>query len=113
MRMRDLPGRVLRLVRFAGFYVRNLVSANLLVARSVVSGHPEIRPAVVGFPMSVRSDLEVTLLANLISLTPGTLTLDIDGERHILWVHALHVTSADDLRRHLADLERRLQEAFG
>lgn len=113
MTLRDLPGRVWRLVRFAGFYLHNLVSANLLVARSVVSGRPEIRPAVVGYPMTVRSDLEMTLLANLISLTPGTLTLDIDGDQHILWVHALHVTSADDLRRHIADLEGRLREALG
>lgn len=112
MRLREIPGRAWRLTGFVAFYVRNLVSANLLVARSVLLGRPAIRPAVVRYPMSVRSHLQVTLLANLISLTPGTLTLDIDEEAHALWVHALHVASADDLRRHIADLERRLQEAL-
>lgn len=112
MSLREAPGRAWRLVRFVAFYIHNLVSANLLVARSVLLGRPSIRPAVVRYAMSVRSDLQVTLLANLISLTPGTLTLDVDEEAHALWVHALHVTSADDLRRHLADLERRLQEAL-
>lgn len=106
------PARAARLVRFAAFYVRNLIRANLMVARSVLTGRPPIRPAVVRYTMSVRSDVEVTLLANLISLTPGTLTLDIDEEAHVLWVHGLHVTAADDLRRHLSHLEHRLRQAL-
>lgn len=112
MTVRAWFSRSVRVTRFVGFYLRELVFANLLVARSVISGVPPIRPAVVRYPMSLRSDLGVTLLANLISLTPGTLTLDVNEDDHVLWVHGLHVESADDLRQHLAGLEHRLQDAL-
>lgn len=112
MRFRRAAGRAVRVVRFLGYYVRELVAANVLVARTVVWGRPPIHPAVVRYTLSVRSDLRVTLFANLISLTPGVLTLDVDEDAHVLWVHALHVTSPDDLRQHLAELERRFEEAF-
>ncbi len=112
MSLRHWPVRALRMMRFIGFYVRNLVSANLQVARTVTTGRPPIRPAVIRYPLSIRSDGAIALFANLISLTPGTLTLDVDEDGQALWVHGLHVSSPDDLRAHLRDLERRLEEAL-
>ncbi len=101
-----------RLLRFAGFYLWNIVAANLLIAREVATPRSGTRPAIVRIPIQARSDLEVTMLANLISLTPGTLTLDVSEDRSAIYVHALHVSSPDDLRAHISELEQRLLRAW-
>jgi multicomponent Na+:H+ antiporter subunit E len=67
-----------------------------------------IRPGIVRVPVTVRGELELTVLANLISFTPGTLTLEVDEERSLLYVHALHMDSPDQVREQVARLERRL-----
>ena len=48
-----------------------------------------LRPAIVAFPLTVKSDAEITLLANLITLTPGTLSVDVSEDRAVLYVHVL------------------------
>ena len=68
---------------------RQLVVANLDVAYRVLAPSMPIEPAVVVFPLRVESDLAVTTIANSITLTPGTLTLDHDEDANALLVHAI------------------------
>ncbi|HEX2028409.1 MAG TPA: Na+/H+ antiporter subunit E [Nitriliruptorales bacterium] len=98
-------GRVIVLV---AYYVRNLVAGNLQVAREVMTPEHRIQPAIVRFPLRIRSDLGVVVMANMISFTPGTLTVDVADDLSALYVHGMHVSSADDLRGHLRALEDRL-----
>jgi multisubunit Na+/H+ antiporter MnhE subunit len=64
-------------------------------------------------PLELERDSEIALLANLITLTPGTLSLDVSADRRTLYVHAMAVTSPDDLRREIqGGFERRILEAF-
>lgn len=87
-----------------------LVRANLDMARRVVSPSLPIRPALVRVPTSLRSDLGRLVLANSITLTPGTLTVDIDGDELLVhWIDcppgtdiaAATRTIAGDFERHL------------
>ncbi|MDQ4130860.1 MAG: Na+/H+ antiporter subunit E [Actinomycetota bacterium] len=107
-RLVDAAIRGGRLLRFGGFYLWNLVAGNALIAREVLTPSSGARPAIVRIPVRAHSDLEITMLANLISLTPGTLTLDVAEDRSAIFVHALHVSSAEDLRAHIGKLEDRL-----
>jgi multicomponent Na+:H+ antiporter subunit E len=50
-----------------------------------------MKPGIVKIPLTANTDLEITLLANLISLTPGTLSLDVSDDRKVLYVHAMYV----------------------
>lgn len=72
-----------------------------------------IRPAIVAFPLTVKSDAEIALLANLITLTPGTLSIDVSPDRSTLYVHALAV---DDEKALIADIangfEKKVREVF-
>ncbi|MFB6125692.1 MAG: Na+/H+ antiporter subunit E [Halolamina sp.] len=85
--------RSLRTVPFAGLYlltfIKELVVANLAVARLVLSPSMPIEPAVIEVPLRVRTDAAITTIANSITLTPGTLTMDYDRETNALYVHAI------------------------
>ena len=108
--------RRVRLARLPGvllFVLKELALANLKVAAAVVAPAGRLRPAVVAVPLALDRDAEIALLANLVTLTPGTLSLDVSPDRRTLYVHAMAVTSPDDLRREIRDgFERRILEAF-
>jgi multicomponent Na+:H+ antiporter subunit E len=72
-----------------------------------------LRPAIIAFPLSVKSDVEITLLANLITLTPGTLSVDVSDDRSALYVHVLHLKDRDRLVAEIAGgFERKVREVF-
>lgn len=62
-----------------------------------------VRPAIIAFPLKVRTDAEITLLANLITLTPGTLSVDVSADRNFLYVHVLSLDHREAL---IASIER-------
>ena len=101
---RRLPGFVL-------FFVWDLIKANLQVAYTVIRLRHELRPGIIAIPLEARTDVEITLLANLITLTPGSLTLDVSTDRRVLYMHAMHIDDVDGFRRGIKEgLERRLLE---
>lgn len=101
----------MQLVRFVLVFVRELLVSTWRVAQDVVKPLPLMRPGVIGIPLDAETDLEITMLANIISLTPGTLSLDVSPDRKTLYIHAMYVKNPDDLRREIKDgLERRLLE---
>lgn len=107
--------RILRkiglLIRFLGFYLKELVFANLRVAHDALTPTHHMRPGIVAIPLDARTDLEILLLANLISMTPGSLSIDVATDRSVLYVHALYVDDPDAFRSEIkATLERRVLE---
>lgn len=99
------------LVRLVGFFLWELLLSNLRVARDVLRPTPRHRPAVLAFPMKARTDVEITLLAILIILTPGTLALDVDEEGFVLYVHVLDNPDSEAFRQELeAGFEARILE---
>ena len=80
---------VLSALLYVATFVWQLVTANVDVAWRVVSPSMPIDPCVVEIPLRVESDLAITTLANSISLTPGTLTMDYDPARNSLYVHGI------------------------
>lgn len=104
-------GKVPKVLAFAGYYLKELVKSNLMVAYDVLTPQHHMRPGVVAIPLRARTDFEITLLANLISMTPGTLSLDISRDRSVLFVHAMYLKDPEDLRRDITEnLERRVLE---
>ena len=98
-------------LRFAGFYCRQIFLSSMRVARDAITPGLRIRPGIVGVPLEARTDFEITLLANLISLTPGTLSLEVSSDRSTLYVHNMYLGDADTFRHEIKDgLERRVLE---
>lgn len=103
--------------RFLGFWVwfaKELVVANGAVLRDNLTPGQNSTTGIARFPSRCRTDTEITLLASLITLTPGTLTLGTtvaDGTR-VLFVHGMYQANADELRTVLADMEGRMLDAM-
>lgn len=87
--------RPLVLLRFIGIVLFDIVIANLTVARLILGRPKHLRPRFVELPLDLRTDLAISLLANTISLTPGTVSAKLSEDRRCLIVHALHETDTD------------------
>jgi multicomponent Na+:H+ antiporter subunit E len=109
-RFQTKGGKVLSL---AGFFVWELVIANVRVAADVLRPRTAIRPAVVAIPLDITTDAEILLLSALINITPGSVTVDLSDDRRTLYVHVMHIESADQSRREIKDgFERRVKRVF-
>ena len=101
--------RPLRLLGLLVYLCWQILVANVKVAATVLAPGRFLRPALVAVPLDARSDEQITVLSNLISLTPGTLSLEVSSDRTTLFVHAMSVTSPDALRREIKEgFERRV-----
>jgi multicomponent Na+:H+ antiporter subunit E len=106
--------RLLRFVGFLFFFLWEVLVANLRVAWEVITPRHHMQPAIVAIPLTAKSDLEITILANVITLTPGTLSLDVSPDRKMLYVHTMYVSDVDAFRRDIKErFERRVIEVFG
>lgn len=88
-------------LRFAGRVLWDIVVANFAVAKVVLGPSAAIRPVFVRVPLDVQPDFAVTVLASVISLTPGSVTADVDAERRFLLVHALSEDDPEALVRQI------------
>ena len=105
--------RLLGLLSLALFFVWELLLSSFRVAWDVLTPVQRSRPALVRVPLQACSELEATVLANLISLTPGSLSVDISDDRRALLVHGMFVDDPDDLRHEIrSGMERRVLEAL-
>lgn len=94
---------------FAVFFLKELVVSSLRVAYDIVTPTLHMRPAIIAVPLDAKTDAEITLLACLITLTPGTLTLDVSADRKLLYVHAMFVRDAERTRTNIKNgFERRV-----
>ena len=90
-------------VVFAGYFLAQLVKSNLQVAWEVITPGSNVNRAIISVPMHVATDGLVTVVGNAITLTPGTLTVDVrgngDGRPPVLYVHVLHFVDVESTRR--------------
>jgi multicomponent Na+:H+ antiporter subunit E len=84
-RLRGLPYAGI----YLGHFAKELATANVDVAYRVLAPSMPIKPDVFELPLRVETDLAITTIANSISLTPGTLSMDYDAERNSLYIHAI------------------------
>ena len=85
-----------QLISFVFFFLFELLKANIQVAYDVITPTFYMRPGIVRLPLDAESDLEITLLANLISLTPGTLSLDVSDDKKVLYVHSMYINDKQE-----------------
>lgn len=101
--------RLADLLSFVVFYGWEVILSNLRVAHDVVTPTDYSRPGIIAVPIQARTDFELFLLGNLITMTPGTLSLDVSTDRTTLYVHAMFAKDPDGVRDEIAEkLERRV-----
>lgn len=101
-------------VRFLGYFVWKLLEANAIVGWEVITpSNASVREGIVAVPISGASDTVVAILCNAISLTPGTLILEAERNPTVLYIHVLHLDTADEARAEVLRLELYVLRAFG
>ena len=98
------PGRLLRLLVYVpGPFFVELTKANFDVAYRVITG--KIRPGIIRVHSGLKTDLGVFMLANSITLTPGTLSVGIDEKTNDLFIHNINVGEGDEKKEYFESTE--------
>lgn len=104
-----------RTLALAILFIYELLLSAVRVAWLVMAPdmRKQLNPGIFAFPLTAKSDTEITLLANLITLTPGTLSVDVSEDRSVLYVHALSVPDKQALIKDIAHgFERKVIQVF-
>ena len=102
------------LIYFGGYVLVKLVQANLVLAWEIVTPwRDRIHTGIVAVPLRTSSDLAMTVVANVITLTPGTVTIEAKGTPPVLYVHVLHLDDIERVKAELLHLEELSVRAFG
>jgi multicomponent Na+:H+ antiporter subunit E len=106
--------RPLAALRFAGHFLVELVKANLVLAWEIVTPRNRIHTGIVAVELPGASDGLVTIVADAVTLTPGTLTVEVRREPvPVLFVHVLHLRAVEDVRADVHRLRDLAERAFG
>jgi len=103
-----------QVIGFVFFVLRELVKANVQVASEVLTIRKKMHPGVVAIPLDARTEVEITVLSNLVTLTPGSLSLDVSADRRVLYLHTMYGgDDPDRLREEIkTKFERRVLEVL-
>lgn len=105
--------RPIHAVRFAGYFVLKLAQSTVTMTRAILDPRDRTRSGIIAVPLGDWPDAIITLIADAISLTPGTLSIEVTRDPPTLFVHAFDVGDADQVHDEVRRLERLAVEAFG
>ena len=105
--------RPVAVARLLGYFGWKLLEANVVLAREVLTRRDTTRPGIIAVPLHPGSDLVTTIVANAVSLTPGTLTLDVRPDPLTLFIHVLHLHDEARVRGDVRRLEALVRDAHG
>jgi multicomponent Na+:H+ antiporter subunit E len=102
-----------RALVLTGYFIKELFISNFRVLWDVITPGHISRPGIVGVPLDAQTDLEILLVANLVSLTPGTLSIDVSEDRKTLFVHVMFLEDVEEIRLSIKNgLEKRVLEVL-
>jgi multicomponent Na+:H+ antiporter subunit E len=106
-------GRTLRILSLVRLFLVELAKSAWRVATMALQPKLALQPGIFAYPLQVKGDFQIGLLANLITLTPGTLSVDVSQDRATLYIHAVDCSDVEAARRDIADgFEKKIMEAF-
>jgi multicomponent Na+:H+ antiporter subunit E len=83
--------RVPKTIGFIFFFLYEMIVANIQVAYDVITPKYFFKPGIICYPMEAKTDLEINLLSTVISMTPGTLILDVSEDKKSLFIHVMYL----------------------
>jgi multicomponent Na+:H+ antiporter subunit E len=104
--------RSYRIARFIGYFIYELAASNVMVGWEIATPRSGLSPVVIAMPLRVRPGSERTAFVGIVTLTPGTLSLDLSDRPSVLYVHGMHAHDIDRFRARLVRLENMLIAAW-
>jgi len=90
-------------------FIRELILSNIDIVKLVYKRKPDFEPGIFTYPVEVKKSWEITLLANLITLTPGTLSVAISDDQRQMFIHAMDIT---DKEESIEDIKNTFEKAI-
>ncbi|NSZ62280.1 Na+/H+ antiporter subunit E [Agrobacterium tumefaciens] len=105
--------RPLRVLSLLLLFFKELALSAWKVAVMVTRPKLDVQPGIFAYPLRLTTDFEITLLANLITLTPGTLSVDVSEDKTTLYVHAIDCSNIETAKNDIRNgFEKKIMEAF-
>lgn len=106
---RAYGGRVFDTLRFTGYFLALLVRSNITLAKDILTPTWYMRPRIIRYDVSHLSDPQIVVFSNALTLTPGTLTVDISDDKRFLYVHCMYAQDRQQVVRELDLLRMRME----
>ncbi|MEX0614934.1 MAG: Na+/H+ antiporter subunit E, partial [Methylophaga sp.] len=101
------------LIKYVAFVLWEIMIANMVVAKMILGRADKLQPGFIAYQLQLQSPVAISLLANTISLTPGTVSCDLSEDGGTLLIHALHIGDAAAIKADIArKFEQPLKEIF-
>ncbi len=105
--------RIPKILDFLGTFIWQIITGSIKIAWDIATPHHYMKPGIIALPLTAESDIEITLLANIITFTPGTMSLDVSTDRKILYVYTVYIDSEEEVIAGIKNtLEKKLLEAL-
>ncbi|MBB6454354.1 multicomponent Na+:H+ antiporter subunit E [Salirhabdus euzebyi] len=101
--------RVIKVVRLFLLFIKELILSNLSIVKLVYKPKLDIHPGIFALPTELKSNWEITLLANLITLTPGTLSVVVSDDHNYIYIHAMN---APDIEKEIKSIKETFERAI-
>ena len=109
--MKRIFTKIYRIIGFLFFYIKEVILANMRIAYEIITPGNNMKPGVLAIPLNLETDFEILTINNLITMTPGTLSLDISTNKKVIYIHAMYIDDPDEIRREIkAGLEKKIME---
>lgn len=93
---------------FVGYIAKTAFTSSLSIARDVITGGRDVKPGVIAVPMELETPLELTLMANAISVPPASLAVDVSDDRKVMYIHVVYLHDEEAVRAEIKDVEQRI-----
>lgn len=100
--------KIYYILSFIGFYLLKLIQSNIYIAYDILTPRMSTNPGLIEVPLTLKSDFGLLLFSNLLSMTPGTLVMDIYENREIALVHVLYLTSSAEILNEINEIQDKI-----
>ena len=105
--------KIIVVTEFFFYYLKELIKANLILSYDILTPTNLMKPGIVEIPLDLKTDNEIITLVNLVTMTPGSLSLDISEDKTRLYVHVLYLDDASKFREEVkSGPEKRVKEVW-
>lgn len=95
------------------YFLFELIKANFIVTFEILTPNFYMEPGVIAYPLSLKTDFQISIFANFLTLTPGSLTIDISPDKKTMFIHFMYIKDPDKFIERLKnDLEKRILDVF-
>ncbi len=105
--------RVFRFIIFVFYYLKELIVSSLYVAWDIITPKDLMKPGIVEVPVDLKSETAIIAFANLISMTPGSLTMDMSPDKKKIYIHAMYLHDKQKfIDKMKNELEHKIRQIF-